>query len=146
MGRYHDFNHSHVAQLCAKGIGTADHPAFAYRRRQHPAFAHIGAGPLQLAWKGPRSDCRCDIFGPMSNALPIDGRDFRNAGGSPEARSELPILGRRRPSWASTRMQELDMPGGSGVDCPGYDGFCRSDEGSAFCPMGGSVWELRSSG
>lgn len=21
---------------------------------EHPAFAHIGAGPLQLAWKGPR--------------------------------------------------------------------------------------------
>ncbi len=34
------------------------------------------------------------------------------------------------------------MPGGSGVDRPGYDGFCRSEDGSAFCPAGDSVWEL----
>ncbi|MBA3548506.1 MAG: hypothetical protein H0T76_18645 [Nannocystis sp.] len=77
----------------------------------------------------------------MSNALLIDGRDFERWADRPEARSELPILVRRL-LWASTRLQELNMPGGSGVDRPGYDGFCRSEEGSAFCPAGDSVWEL----
>ena len=77
----------------------------------------------------------------MSNVPQIDGRDFERWADRPEARYELPILVRRL-LWASTRLQELNMPGGSGVDRPGYDGFCRSEEGSAFCPAGGSVWEL----
>ncbi len=77
----------------------------------------------------------------MSDALHIDGSDFERWADRPEARFELPVLVRRL-LWASTRLQELNMPGGSGVDRPGYDGFCRSEKGSDFCPAGSSVWEL----
>ena len=55
---------------------------------------------------------------------------------------DLPILVRRMILESGSGVQLVDVPGGSGVQLGGHDGFVRSTTGNAFVPEGVSVWEL----
>ena len=75
----------------------------------------------------------------MVEGLTISARDLERWAEHPDARHQLPRLVRRLLR-ASTRLRELDIP--DDVDQAGYDGICRAEVGTAFCPSGRSFWEL----
>lgn len=75
----------------------------------------------------------------MIEGLSISARDLERWAERPDARFQLPRLVRRL-LWASTRLRELDMP--DDVDQAGYDGICRAEASTAFCPSDRSIWEL----
>jgi hypothetical protein len=52
----------------------------------------------------------------------------------------LPILIRRLITETAGDLNELDMPGESGVATGGFDGIARASSGTAFVPSGTSVW------
>lgn len=75
----------------------------------------------------------------MVEGLSITARDLERWADHPEARHHLPRL-IRRLLWASVNPRELDFS--DDVDQRGFDGVCRVEVGSPFCPSGTSVWEL----
>lgn len=75
----------------------------------------------------------------MVEGLSITTRDLERWADHPEARHHLPRL-IRRLLWASVNPRELDFS--DDTDQRGFDGVCRVEVGSPFCPSGTSVWEL----
>ena len=62
--------------------------------------------------------------------------------GWPEAPGELPRLVRSLIAETEPSAAWTDMPAGSGVSQPGWDGVVRCSTGNRFVPDGKSVWEL----
>lgn len=60
----------------------------------------------------------------------------------PEAEDELPRLVRSLIAETALSAEWIDMPAGSGVSQPGWDGFVKCSKGNRFVPGGLSVWEL----
>ncbi|MXZ78957.1 MAG: hypothetical protein F4086_19250 [Gemmatimonadetes bacterium] len=64
---------------------------------------------------------------------------WANAGGSEQA---LPRLVRSLIAETEPSAEWLDMPGGTAVNSPGWDGIVRCARGNRYVPAGQSVWEL----
>ncbi len=64
---------------------------------------------------------------------------WAKAGGSHQA---LPHLVRSLIAETEPSTEWLDMPGGSAVNSPGWDGVVRCTRGNRYVPVGRSVWEL----
>lgn len=64
---------------------------------------------------------------------------WANTGGSEQA---LPRLVRSLIAETEPSAEWLDMPGGTAVNSPGWDGIVRCARGNRFVPAGQSVWEL----
>ena len=74
--------------------------------------------------------------------LPIDRQHIEAWLQRADARYELPRLIRRLIRETTPGLAHLDMPAGTGVDMPDWDGTVRSSEGTAWVPEGLSLWEL----
>ena len=61
--------------------------------------------------------------------------------GTPEARGDLPRLLRSLIAETEPSAEWIDMPSGSGVAAPGWDGIVRCSNGNRFVPAGLSCWE-----
>ena len=74
--------------------------------------------------------------------LPIDRQHIEGWLQRADARYELPRLIRLLIHETTPGLLGLDMPAGTGVDAPGWDGIVRSSVGTAWVPEGLSLWEL----
>ena len=74
--------------------------------------------------------------------LPIDRQHIEGWLQRADARFELPRLIRLLIHETTPGLSGLDMPAGTGVDAPGWDGVVRSSEGTAWLPEGLSLWEM----
>ncbi|MDE0318932.1 MAG: hypothetical protein OXI97_03545 [Acidimicrobiaceae bacterium] len=61
---------------------------------------------------------------------------------SADAAGQLPQLVRMLIAETEPSAEFIDMPSGSGVAVPGWDGVVRCGRGNRFVPAGLSVWEL----
>ena len=61
--------------------------------------------------------------------------------GTPEARGDLPRLLRSLIAETEPSAEWIDIPSGSGVAAPGWDGIVRCSNGNRFVPAGLSCWE-----
>ena len=61
--------------------------------------------------------------------------------GTPEACGDLPRLLRSLIAETEPSAEWIDMPSGSGVAAPGWDGIVRCSNGNRFVPAGLSCWE-----
>lgn len=77
----------------------------------------------------------------MPRLWEISADEIASWASSTSAPSILPKLVRRL-LFATTVVRSLAMRADAGVLLPGWDGIVETDEGSAFCPIGTSYWEL----
>lgn len=61
---------------------------------------------------------------------------------SADAAGRLPQLVRMLIAETEPSAEFIDLPSGSGVALPGWDGVARCGRGSRFVPAGDSVWEI----
>ena len=72
----------------------------------------------------------------------FDPSEISNWADLPDASHQLPELIRRLILATVPDLSRLDMPGGSAVWLPGWDGVLTSETGNAWAPRGVSAWEL----
>ena len=76
----------------------------------------------------------------------LSREDLSAAKKAPEFTSILPILIRRLIFETADGVGSIDIPGGSGIASPGFDGIVHSSQQTPFIPEGWSVWEFSVSG
>lgn len=76
----------------------------------------------------------------------LSREDLKAAKKAPEFTSILPILIRRLIFETADGVGSIDIPGGSGIASPGFDGIVHSSQQTPFIPLGWSVWEFSVSG
>ena len=74
--------------------------------------------------------------------LQFDPSDISNWADRPDANHQLPVLMRRLIMATVPELSRLDMPGGSAVWSPGWDGRLTAETQNAWVPGGKSVWEF----
>ena len=74
--------------------------------------------------------------------IPFDSSDIVNWADKPDAPHVLPELVRRLILATVPLPGFLDMPSGSSVRLPGWDGLLSVSEGNLWIPGGVSAWEL----
>ena len=72
----------------------------------------------------------------------LDPRVIENWASTGEAGAEFPNIVRRLILATSPDLALVDMPGGSSVRLPGWDGRTRATEGNVWVPEGDCVWEI----
>ena len=99
-----------------------------------------------------------DIGNPISSARPpisqveyeecemitFDSSEIDRWGDTPDAHHQLPALIRRLFMATVSMPSLIDMPSGSSVFLPGWDGLLTVENGNAWVPSGDSAWELSS--
>ena len=68
--------------------------------------------------------------------------DIVGWGTTREAQDQLPVLVRRLLRTTTPHLTALDFPGGDAVRLAGFDGECRSETATPWCPEGRTVWEM----
>ena len=76
--------------------------------------------------------------------IPFDPSDVSNWANQPDANHQLPELIRRLILATVPELSRLDMPSGSAVWRPGWDGLLAAETGNTWVPEGSSAWELSS--
>ncbi len=74
--------------------------------------------------------------------LRFDPSAIANWADQPEAAQQLPELIRRLILATVPALSHLDIPGGSAVWLPGWDGLLTAEAGNAWAPDGSSAWEF----
>ena len=74
--------------------------------------------------------------------IPFDTSEIVNWADKPSAADVLPELVRRLILATTTLPESLDMPSGSSVRMPGWDGLLSVSEGNPWIPSGVSAWEF----
>ena len=74
--------------------------------------------------------------------IPFDSSEISNWADKPDADHLLPDLIRRLILATVSMPSLLDMPRGSSVWLPGWDGLLVTEEGNAWVPEGASAWEF----
>ena len=74
--------------------------------------------------------------------IPFDSSEIVNWADKPGAQHQLPELIRRLILATVPMPSLLDMPSGSSVWLPGWDGLLVTAEGNAWVPDGASAWEF----
>lgn len=74
--------------------------------------------------------------------ISIEPSEIANWAGRPEASHQLPTLVRQLILAAVPPASRLEMPDGSSVQLPGWDGILTAPQGNAWVPAGTSVWEF----
>ena len=78
--------------------------------------------------------------------ITFDPSEISNWASLPDAHHKLPELIRRLILATVPVLSRLDMPSGSAVWQPGWDGLLTTDIGNAWAPSGASAWELSCEG
>ena len=76
--------------------------------------------------------------------LRIDPSDISNWADRPDATHQLPELIRRLILATAPSLSRLDIPSGSAVWLPGWDGLLAAEAGNAWMQGGSSAWEFGS--
>lgn len=74
--------------------------------------------------------------------IPFDPSEIANWADTPDAKHQLPVLLRRLIMATVPMPSLLELPGGSSVNMPGWDGLLTIETGNAWVPPGKSAWEL----
>lgn len=74
--------------------------------------------------------------------IPFDPSEIANWAETPDAKYQLPVLLRRLIMATVPMPSLLELPGGSSVNMPGWDGLLTIETGNAWVPPGKSAWEL----
>ena len=74
--------------------------------------------------------------------IPFDSSEIANWADQPDANHVLPELVRRLILATLPLPEFLDMPSGSSVRMPGWDGSLSASDGNLWIPGGVSAWEL----
>lgn len=74
--------------------------------------------------------------------VPFDPSDISNWANRSDAEDQLPELVRRLILATVLETSRLDMPSGSAVWMPGWDGLLDVETGNAWVPKGTSAWEI----
>ena len=74
--------------------------------------------------------------------ISLDPSEIFNWADKPDAQHQLPELIRRLILATVPMPSLLDMPSGSSVWLPGWDGLLVTEEGNAWAPHGDSAWEF----
>ena len=74
--------------------------------------------------------------------LHFDPSEISNWASRPDAHHQLPGLIRRLILATVPGLSHLNMPSGSAVWLPGWDGLLTTNAGNAWAPKGSSAWEL----
>ena len=72
----------------------------------------------------------------------LDPRAIENWASTGDAAAEFPNVVRRLILATAPHLVLVDMPGGSSVRLPGWDGRTRANAGNEWVPGGDCVWEL----
>ena len=76
--------------------------------------------------------------------IPFDASDITRWADTPDAHHQLPQLIRRLVMATVPMPSLVDMPSGSSVPLPGWDGLLTVENGNAWVPSGDSAWEFSS--
>ena len=74
--------------------------------------------------------------------ISIDSSEIADWANRPDASHQLPSLVRRLIQATAPTVSRLEMPDGSSVQLPGWDGILTAPQGNAWVPEGASGWEL----
>ena len=74
--------------------------------------------------------------------IPFEPSEISSWANRPDANHQLPELIRRLILATVPELSRLDMPSGSAVWLPGWDGLLTAEAGNAWVPKGSSAWEL----
>ena len=74
--------------------------------------------------------------------IPFEPSEITSWANRPDANHQLPELIRRLILATVPELSRLNMPSGSAVWLPGWDGHLTAEEGNAWVPKGSSAWEL----
>ena len=74
--------------------------------------------------------------------IQFDSSDFFHWADVPNAHHQLPQLLRQLVMTTLPMPSLIDIPSGSSVVLPGWDGLLVVEEGNAWVPGGASAWEL----
>ena len=74
--------------------------------------------------------------------ISFDASEIENRADKPDAPHQLPELMRRLILATCPMPSRIDMPSGSSVSGPGYDGLLDVEKGNAWVPAGASAWEF----
>ena len=74
--------------------------------------------------------------------ISVDQADFDRWADLPDANNRLPELIRHLILATVPELSRLDMPSGSAVWLPGWDGLLTAETGNAWAPKGDSAWEF----
>ena len=94
---------------------------------------HVPSGP---------NTSRCVLYEVVM--LRFDSSAISNWADQPEATHQLPELIRQLILATVPAVSHLDIPGGSAVWMPGWDGLLAAEAGNAWVPGGSSAWEFGS--
>ncbi|MYB75895.1 MAG: hypothetical protein F4X83_02110 [Chloroflexi bacterium] len=76
-------------------------------------------------------------------SVSFDASEINNWSDKPEASYKLPeLIGRLTLATLPESPSRIDMPSGSSVRMPGWDGLLEVDQGNAWIPAGLSGWEM----
>ena len=74
--------------------------------------------------------------------IPFDPSEIDRWADTPDANNQLPMLIRRLVMATIPTPELVDMPGGSSIFLPGWDGLLKVKSGNTWVPAGNSAWEL----
>lgn len=74
--------------------------------------------------------------------ITFDASEIANWADKPDARHRLPELVQRLALATCPMPSLIDMPSGSSVTMPGWDGVLEVSDGNAWAPTGASAWEF----
>ena len=74
--------------------------------------------------------------------MSLEPSDVAGWAGKAQASAEFPNVVRRLILATAPALSLVDIPGGSSVKLPGWDGRVRTTMGTAWVPEGDSVWEI----
>ena len=74
--------------------------------------------------------------------IPFEPSEITSWANRPDANHQLPELIRRLILATVPELSRLNMPSGSAVWLPGWDGHLTAEAGNAWVPKGSSAWEL----
>ena len=78
----------------------------------------------------------------VPESLRVTRGDLLSFAKTADSDAELPRLVRSLIAETEPSAEWIDMPAGTGVASPGWDGVVRCDRGNRFVPVGRSAWEL----
>ncbi len=78
----------------------------------------------------------------MGDMITFDASEIANWADKPDAPHRLPELVRRLALATCPMPSRIDMPSGSSVTMPGWDGVLEVSDGNAWAPAGASAWEF----